>query len=145
MEEPADQTRKVSLRLLLRVLTPGPGPAVSPLPAAPPGVRLAMLSPRHSGLWLPLSPATPFSSFPRPARRLPQEIPPLPRPSRRIGSWGQSGRHSWVVNQHPGSRPIFTRPRPLQPVPSRAAGWISACAQVKLLGGRKVAGEWGGE
>lgn len=118
MEEPADQTRKVSLRLLLRVLIPSPGPAVSPLPAAPPGVRLAVLSPRHSGLWLPLSPATPFSSFPRPARRLPQEIPPLPPPSRRIGSWGPSGRHSWIVNQHPGSRPIFTRPRPRQSVQS---------------------------
>lgn len=28
------------------------------LPAAPPGVRLAVLNSRHSGLWLPLSPAS---------------------------------------------------------------------------------------
>lgn len=137
MEEPADQTRKVSLCLLSRVLNHGPGPAASPLPAAPPGVRLAVLNSRHSGLWLPLSPATPFSSFPGPARRLPQEIPPLPPPSRRIGSWGPSGQHSWIVNQRPGSRPIFTRPRPRQPVQIGATGWISACAQVKLLRGAK--------
>lgn len=48
MEAPADQTRKVSLRLLSRILTPSRGPAVSPLPAAPPGVWLVVLSPKHS-------------------------------------------------------------------------------------------------
>lgn len=48
MEAPADQTRKVSLRMLSRILTPSRGPADSPLPAAPPGVWLAVLSPKHS-------------------------------------------------------------------------------------------------
>lgn len=61
MEEPADQTRKVSLRLLLRVLIPGPGPAVSPLPAAPPGVRLAGYA-YSQALWT-LAPTVPRNPF----------------------------------------------------------------------------------
>jgi hypothetical protein len=64
MGAPADPTRKVSLCLPPKVLTPSSSPAVSPFPVTPPGVRLTLLGPWHSGRWLPLPPhPTPFSSF----------------------------------------------------------------------------------
>lgn len=139
MEAPAVQTRKVSSHLLSRVLTPGPGPSVSPLPAAPPGVRLAVLSPWHSERWLHCPPSpNPFLLLSKagsaPPAGNPAPPPSLP-PDRELGTVpaAQSDCQSapWVPP------PILTWLRPRQPVGIRATGQISACAQVKPLRGAK--------
>ncbi|XP_040100250.1 proline-rich protein HaeIII subfamily 1-like [Oryx dammah] len=73
----------------------------------------------------------------RPARRLPQEIPPLPPPSHRIGSGGTVPAAQPGCQSEPaapprsarGPAPIHARPRPTSPGPS-----VRACVQVKPWG-----------
>lgn len=83
----------------------------------------------------PLSPPP----FPRPARRLPQEIPPLPPPSRRIGSGGTVPAAQSGCQSAPAAPPLpAPGPTPISPAERRS--WrVSACAQVqrRLLGGER--------
>lgn len=60
MEEPADQTRKVSLRLLSRVLTPGPGPRSLTSPGRPAGGPAGCA--QSQALWT-LAPTVPRNPF----------------------------------------------------------------------------------
>lgn len=114
-------------------------------PGRPAGVRRAQLRLWHSGRWLLFPPPPTLSppSFPRPALHLPQEIPPLPPPSRRIGREGPSRPRSRAVSQSPRPRPHARQAPPLlAPVQTRGTGRISACAQVNRTRGR--VGEAGG-
>lgn len=125
--------------MLSGVLTPSPGHAASPFPAAPPGVRLAVLSPRHSGRWFPLCPPTrnPFLLLPKagsaPPAGNPAPPPSLP-PDRELGTVPAAQSDCQSAPRVPPQSSLGPAPR--QPVGIRASG-ISACAQVKRRGGAK--------
>lgn len=137
-EAPADPARKVSLCPPSRVLTPSSGPTVSPLAAAPPRVRLALLGPWQSGGWLPPSPLPLFSSFssfskagsappagnPAPPPSLPPDRERRDRPGRAVG----------LSVSACGPAPTRARPRPYRARPDLGRCPVSACAQVKLRG-----------
>ena len=126
MKAPADSARKVSLCPPSRVLTPRSVPAVSPLPASPPGVRQVLLGPWHSGRWLPLPPLPFFSSFSSfsKAGSAPPAGNPAPPPSLRPDRERRDRPGSAVglsVSAY-GPAPIRVRPRPLWSGPRPLAG-----------------------
>lgn len=108
MKAPADPARKVSLCPPSSVLTPRSVPAVSPLPASPPGVRQVLLGPWHSGRRLPLPPLILFLLLLLFQGRLGasrRKSRPSPLPPAGSGAEGPSRQRSRTVSQ-------CLRPRP---------------------------------
>lgn len=113
MKAPADPARKVTLCRPSRVLTPRSGPAVSPFPAAPPGVRPVLLGPWPPGRRLPLPPPPLFSSFSKagsaPPAGNPAPPPSLPPDRERRD---RPGRAAGLSIKGCGPAPIRAGPRP---------------------------------
>lgn len=94
------------------------------------------VSPERSlALWTVAPTAPPYllspPPFPRPARRLPQEIPPLPPPSRRIGSGGTVPAAQSDCQSAPAAPP------PSAPGPTPIAlGRLETLASMRMRAGK---------